>query len=458
MNIMNFKKNRLLSVIILITIIGTLTQFYFSTYENSDVVWIIKSSINTNTPQTPEDLSDEQNTIGDDLQYTYLSNQTIVSTNKTNVILISIDGFSRYRFNQYKENLTTINKLLAHGWVQLNVTNYANYTQTKNGHATMLSGFLGSIIEIYGNNYNYRKLPVGYTFLEKAEKKYGSNQIATGFITGKYKNIYPVFNTSALTKLDYVYIQEQVPKKTGKLCLAFLEEYGMTHFTAFFHFRDPDKTGHLEGEGRKEWREKLKVVDNQIGNIINKLNETQVLNRTIIYITTDHGFKINGKTHLHEPDIWLLSNDKNTVININNSFIGLQDIAPTICYTLDLYFNYSNILNGQPLQLEFPQEKIDFREKYLADNVPPTVEILENVNMLLHQKIVIQVSEDVNQLYLVYKRNKHVKNMIARKSIPLGTSTITIKIDRTYLNQYDKLFLGSYDISENYTSTPIKES
>jgi hypothetical protein len=78
--------------------------------------------------------------------------------------------------------------------------------------------------------------------------------------------------------------------------------------------------------------------------------------------------------------------------------------------------------------------------------------------MLLHQKIVIQVSEDANQLYLAYKRNKPGETMLARKKIPLGTSTITMKIDRILFNQYDKLFLISYDLSENYTSTPIKTS
>jgi hypothetical protein len=450
------KKTPLITFIVIAIIAGTLTTLYSSFFKTSDVNWIIKPATNTNTQQTPEGLSDEQNTVGDDLQYIHHSNQTIILTNKTNVILISIDGFSRYRFNQYRENLTTINKLLEQDWIQLNVTNYANFTQTKNGHATMLSGFLGPTIEIYGNNYNYKKLPVGYTFLEKAEKKYGSNQIATGFITGKYKNIYPVFNTSALTKLDYVYIQEQIPEETGKLCLSFLKEYGLTHFIAFFHFRDPDKTGHLSGEGSKDWRKSLIIVDNQIGKIIQKLNETQSLNRTKIYITTDHGFKIKGKKHLHEPDIWLLTNDRKTAVNNDNSFIGLQDITPSICYALDLPYNYSNTQKGQPLQLELPHEKIIFREKYLADNVPPTVEILENVNMLLHQKNVIQVSKDTTQLYLVHNLNKPVTTMLASKNIPLGTSTITMEIDLTLFNKYDKLYLISYDPSENYTSTPIK--
>ena len=167
------------------------------------------------TPNISDKLYDEQNTIGEDQRYHYESNITSSSSDHPNVLLISLDGFSRERFYEYKDNLTTINGLLEKNWNLYNVTNYAYYTQTRNGHATMLSGYLGKETGVFGNIYVYNPLPPELTFLEKAEDKYGSENIATGFISGKYKNIFPAFNEMIFHNLDYVNIQEQTPEETA---------------------------------------------------------------------------------------------------------------------------------------------------------------------------------------------------------------------------------------------------
>ena len=423
--------------------------------DSSDLNWTIQPK-KLKPVQAPENLSNEQYTVGDDLYFRHRSNQNSTSNNKTNVILISIDGFSRERFNQLKENLTTINSLLNQGWLQFNITNFANTTQTKNGHATMLSGFLGTETGIYGNAFVYSQLPVGYTFLEKAEKKYGSNQISTALISGKYKNIYPVFNQTALEELDYVNIQEQTSEKTGDLCLSFLEEYGETHFSAFFHFRDPDKSGHRYGEGSVEWKYNITLVDEQINRILTKLNETDVLDRTKIYLTTDHGFLKNEKSHKHEPLIWLLTNDMHTSVNSNSSILGLQDIAPTLCSAIDLPYNYISIQSGQPLQQNLPGEKIDFRLKYLVDDSPPLVEILHTEESESGRKIWVQVSGDVNQLYLVSNPHDYDGSILDGKRIPLETSIITLEIKPNLVDQYDSLYLLTYDCAENSSLVRIK--
>ena len=423
--------------------------------ELSGLNWLVEPQT-TKTDNSSEDLSDEQNTVGDDLQYTHYSNQSSTSNNKTNVILISLDGFSRQRFNQYKENLTTINNLLAEGWLQFNVTNGSYYTQTKNGHATMLSGYLGTETGIYGNGFVYNQLPVGYTFLEKAEQKYGSNQIASAFISGKYKNMYPAFNKTALEEFDFVSIQEQTTAETADLCLSFLEEYGNTHFTAFFHFRDPDKTGHKFIEGSNEWKNNLTAVDEQLNRIITKLNEKDVLNRTLIYLTTDHGFKTNEQNHPHEPYIWLLTNDQNTSTNLEYSFIGVQDIAPTICYALNLPYNYSEIQNGQPLQQAYPNEKTSFRLQYLVDNdSQPLMKILYTKSTDQSLKLWVQLSADVNQLYLISDKDDYDGSILEGKKIPLETSIIKLEIDFDKVTQHDELYLLAYDFAENLSMTRI---
>ncbi|MBT3283618.1 hypothetical protein HN807_00450 [Candidatus Bathyarchaeota archaeon] len=417
--------------------------------------WTIQPN-KTEPFQETENLSNEQYTVGDDLKYSHRSIQNSTSNNKTNVILISIDGFSRQRFNQYKEELTTINGLLNQGWLQYNITNYAYYTQTKNGHATMLSGYLGTETGIYGNGFVYNQLPTGYSILEKAEKKYGSNEIATGFISGKYKNIYPVFNQTALEELDYVNIQEQTSEETGDLCLSFLEEYGETHFSAFFHFRDPDKSGHRAGEGSVEWKNNLTLVDEQINRIIVKLNETGVLDRTKIYLTTDHGFLKKEKTHKHEPLIWLLTNDMSTSINRNSTILGLQDIAPTICVAMDLPYNYTSVQSGQPLQHIFSREKYAFRLEYLVDDSPPLVDILRTEESESGLRIWVQVSGDVNQLYLVSDFNDYDGSVLDEMKIPLGTSIVTLEIKQSLFDQYGELYLVVYDFAENSSLSRIR--
>ena len=392
-------------IILLVTITSNI---YYTTQlktENIDFTWMVTKKI---PPYSSEnDLSNELNTIGENQSFTYLSNISAKPSDYPNVLLISLDGFSRQRFNELKDNLTTIHTLISSGWIQLNVTNYVNLTQTRNGHTTMLSGYLGKDTGIMGNKYVYHQLPTGYTFLEKAENKYGSNGIATGFISGKYKNIYPAFNTTALKTLDYVHIQEQVPQDTGDQCIKFLETYKDSWFTAFFHFRDPDKTGHLHREGSEEWLNSTRIDDQQLGRIIQELNQTGALNHTKIYITTDHGFKIDGWSHKHEHNIWLLTNDRDLEINSKSNMIGEQDVAPTICEVLDLQYNSSTPDSGQPLQQSFSSQKITYREQYLIDKVRPQVAILKAGYQGFNLIVQIQIPNDVNQLYLMTNSNDY---------------------------------------------------
>ena len=132
---------------------------------NHDIIWILKSSTKTNDTQIPDDQNVEENKIIDPV-FHYQSNRNLTNSNKTNVILISIDGFSRERFHEYRYNMTTITNLIDQDWVLFNVTNYADITQTRNGHTTMLSGYLGADTGLYGNHFVYSSLPVGKTILE----------------------------------------------------------------------------------------------------------------------------------------------------------------------------------------------------------------------------------------------------------------------------------------------------
>ena len=445
------QKILILTGIFLILITATATV---RTYKQIDAeyTWKIEKTITTELKQH-RNLSNELNKVGENQSYQHLSNITSAPSNRPNIILISLDGFSRQRFNELKNNLTTFHSLLMSGWVQLNVTNYAYYTQTRNGHATMLSGYMGKTTGIMGNNYVYHQLPVGYTFLEKAEKLYGQTSIATAFISGKYKNIYPAFNQTALETLDYVHIQEQAPQDTGDQCINFLKKYESVWFAAFFHFRDPDKTGHLTREGSEAWLNSIKVDDQQLHRIIQFLNQTNELANTKIYITTDHGFQINGYSHPHEHNIWLLTNDVNLKINSKSNMVGVQDVAPTICLTLDLPYDSSEPGSGQPLQEPFTPQKIAYREQYFMDRVNPTVAILNTQNYEYITKVIVQLPSDVNQLYLITNSSDYQSSVAAYTDIALNTTTVIVEIPRILLVNHSYYILA-YDVAEN-PSTPI---
>ena len=434
----------------ILIVLGQSNGHALSIYNNADYIWSI-SHIHKQKSDISGYLSDEFNNIGEDQEFSHYSNLTSAKNNSSNILLISLDGFSRQRFNEYKNNLTNFNSLENEKWIQLNVTNLVYITQTRNGHATMLSGYLGNLTGVFSNKQVYNPLPVGYTFLEKAETELEPDKIATAFISGKYKNMYPAFNKTALATLDYVHIQEEYPNQTINHCLDFLDKYGNTRFAAFFHFRDPDKTAHLFTEGSKEWENSLMDVDHQLGLIISKLQELGVYNNTLIYLTTDHGFMIKGTSHKHEPYIWLYTNDESLEANVKNPLIGVQDIAPTICYSLNLTYDFQDIKLGQPLQLALPEQKLDYRKIYFNDTSFPEIHLQGYRFTVLNLQINVNVSSDVDQLILFSDSDDYSASLISKTSIPLGTNTVTINVGRNIYQHFNTIYLLAYDVSEKPT-------
>lgn len=66
----------------------------------------------------------------------------------------------------------------------------------------------------------------------------------------------------------------------------------------FMWLSDPDSTGHAKGIGGAPFREALAAVDAQIGRVEDELRVRQLLDRTDIIVTSDHGFSTHN-SHLH---------------------------------------------------------------------------------------------------------------------------------------------------------------
>lgn len=295
-----------------------------------------------------------------------------------NVILFSWDGYQRNHFLEDLSNghLPNLEKLMDQG-VYLNLSVIDHKTQTKPGHAQMLTGYRGDVHGVFANAVNFTSVPEGITVLEQVEEHYGYDNIVTCLIAGKYNNIYPVFKN--VGNVDLVSMEQVDPAVNGPKMVDFIESNAGNRFFAFFHFSEPDEKGHEFGENSPQYSEGGHECDHWLGKIIEKLSENEILNNTLIYVTTDHGFTEDMNQHKHDPDIWLVSNDARLRVNEFHNDLDMIDIAPTLYSSLGVnYTSYDPPLKGYPLQEKHPQsspEHSKIHDKALAIeiNIQPVV-------------------------------------------------------------------------------------
>ena len=106
-----------------------------------------------------------------------------------------------------------------------------------------------------------------------------------------------------------------------------------------------DAAGHRFGENSKEYNDALISNDLWTGRIIAKLKELGLYDKTLVYVTADHGFNEGQKGHSYAPYIFLATNDPLV------KRAGMrQDIAPTILdrFGIDLG-KLEPPLDGEPL-------------------------------------------------------------------------------------------------------------
>jgi predicted AlkP superfamily pyrophosphatase or phosphodiesterase len=251
-----------------------------------------------------------------------------------------------------KDRLPFLASVIKEGSLQdIDVQGHA--TSTKPGHAEMLSGLRAEATGVVSNNV-YRPIPEGYTVFERLRQEFGKEGIATLFVAGKFANVggrgpgeysLPKKKTGKkdgaakapekrtpgepfyFTKrhLDVFDTGGRPAGKVGPLVQGYLEEYGHRRFFAFFHFSDPDHAGHRHGSGSPEYRQAAVECDQWLGKVIRWLRQEDLYKTTLIYVTTDHGFDDNAKSHRNAPRCWLASNDPHVQAGGT-----LGDIAPTI--------------------------------------------------------------------------------------------------------------------------------
>ncbi|HUT95381.1 MAG TPA: alkaline phosphatase family protein [Thermoguttaceae bacterium] len=331
-----------------------------------------------------------------------------------NVILFGWDGAQREHVHQCLERgeLPTLKKLSEEGaLVAVDVVTGA--TDTKAGWSQILTGYNPEVTGVYSNG-RFRDIPEGLSIFERLKKHFGPEDFVCVAAIGKSGHCgeirepfkkrldevergaeakqtarkkkeskqpgagkqktgnvveedgvkYLVFEGSPYYTMhkscdvwDYGLKEDE---KVGTRALELLEKYKNKPFFFFVHFAEVDHSGHQHGENSKEYNDALISNDTWTGKIVEKLKELGLYDKTLVYVTADHGFNEDGTGHSYAPFVFLGTNDPKVKRD------GMrQDVAPTILarFGLDPSKN-EPALDGEPLTepatkpvLKAPEEK-----------------------------------------------------------------------------------------------------
>lgn len=300
-----------------------------------------------------------------------------------NIILIGWDGAQREHVRECLDRgeLPNLKRLASRGI--LVAIDILRTTDTKSGWTQILTGYEPEITGVFSNS-RYGPIPKGYTVFERLESHFGKDQITTVAIIGKKGHVdadgpqrIEIKKNMKLENLLRRHsggrvIEEngtrylEVPAKpyfftkdgmdlfqnglgendiVGRVAMEMLQKFGADRFFFFVHFADVDHLGHRFGENSKEYNDALISCDLWTGRLMEKLKELKIDDDTMVYVTADHGFDENMKTHNDAPYVFLATNDRAVVRRGNRA-----DITPTILARFGL--NLKEIqpaLSGHPL-------------------------------------------------------------------------------------------------------------
>ncbi|MFA6448331.1 MAG: alkaline phosphatase family protein [bacterium] len=265
---------------------------------------------------------------------------------KKNIIIISWDGVQRNHLNELLKDgkLPNLAALRDEGkLIPIDITTHT--TDTKAGHTQMLTGYKPDVTGVY-NNGRYAAIPEGMTVFERLENGFGKDNIVTLALTGKSHHIgsLPAGKrregkqkklkirpaepwNNAKAHLDvWDGDKQRDAAEVGPFALEYVRKYAAEPFFFFLHFSDPDHNGHKHGENSKEYSDAIITCDKWLGGLREKLAAHGIADKTLIYVTADHGFDEGLRTHKNAPYVWLATNDKGITAAAGDQ----MDITPTL--------------------------------------------------------------------------------------------------------------------------------
>lgn len=279
---------------------------------------------------------------------------------RRNAIVISWDGVSREHVQAGldRNQLPHLARLIREGHL-LDLTVTGHTTDTKSGHAQMLTGYGPTVTGVYSNKH-FRPIPLGLSIFERLTQS--KRDITTIMVTGKHMGLGPGLVRSPIhsetdrdddrrsarrVEKDRIAAENNVAGEpwylakdaitvwdgdlprdawsVGGKALLYLDRHAAGHFFAFFHFGDVDTNGHKFGEQSKQCDAALIEVDTWLGKIVDKLKTAGTDDRTLIYVTADHGFDPGTTHHKAATRIFLATNDPLATIPGEQ-----QDVTPTV--------------------------------------------------------------------------------------------------------------------------------
>lgn len=300
-----------------------------------------------------------------------------------NIVLIGWDGAQRNHIKEClsRNELPILKQLSSEG--VLVAIDVLRTTDTKSGWTQILTGYEPEITGVYSNG-RYQPIPKGYSVFERLEQFFGPDNIATVAVIAKKGHVdadapqkIPMNAEKEKKKKNkqqlegkivteesgtfrvipgkpYFYTKEGMDlfmnglesnENVGNKTFEILDKYKDKPFFFFVHFAAPDHQGHKFGENSKEYNDALMSCDEWTGKIVQKLKDMGLYDKTLIYVTADHGFDEGEKGHSDAPYVFLATNDPAVMRR------GIRaDITPTILdrFGLDLS-KIEPSLDGHPL-------------------------------------------------------------------------------------------------------------
>jgi predicted AlkP superfamily pyrophosphatase or phosphodiesterase len=253
-----------------------------------------------------------------------------------NAVLISWDGASRehVRGNIEKGKLPNLARLAREGaLVDIEVTGHG--TDTKPGHAQMLTGYDPNLTGVYSNS-KFGPIPRGYSIFERLREAFGKEGVATIMLTGKAANLGSQGPDTGFAREPFFLVRQGITvwdgdrirsaNAIGDKALRYIDRYaGKGRFFLFVHFPDVDVAGHTHGEESSEYDRALAECDSWLGRIMAELESQGIAERTLVYLSADHGFDPGTKRHTAATHIFLGTNDAKV-----RTYGEQRDIAPTV--------------------------------------------------------------------------------------------------------------------------------
>ena len=277
-----------------------------------------------------------------------------------NIILFGWDGAQRNHVNEClgRRELPNLQKVIDQGsYVEIDIE---GNTATKAGWTQILTGYYPEVTGVYTNR-DFQPIPKGLTVFERLETHFGPRKFVTVAVIGKAGNVGAAAPKKTKVRSKAETTKKQPPgkivvedgvkyrvvpgepfyitkagmdvyenglsldKKVGSRAIELLEKYKDRPFFFFVHFAEVDSKGHKHGENSKEYNDALISNDFWTGKIMDKVKQLGLAEKTLYYITADHGFNEGEKGHSFAPYVFLATNDKK--VNRNGR---RQDVAPTI--------------------------------------------------------------------------------------------------------------------------------